>query len=58
MTDHELALLIAAVGGLIIIGLSTQIAISVLHEKPKDNNRLQGQGRLPVPRPFGARDRR
>ena len=55
MTDHELALLIAAIGGTIIIGLIARIIIKAIHEKPQDNNDLQGQDRLPVPRPFGSR---
>ena len=55
MTKHELALLIAAAGGLIITGLIAQITIRVLNEKPQDNNDLQGQNTLPVPRPFGTR---
>ena len=54
MTDHELALLIAAIGGTIIIGLIARIIIKAIHEKPQDNNDLQGQDRLPVPRPFGT----
>jgi hypothetical protein len=53
MTKHEIALLIAAVGGLIIAGLIAQITIRVLNEKPQDNNDLQGQKPMPVPRPFG-----
>ena len=55
MTKHELALLIAAVGGLIITGLIARIIVKAIYEKPQDNNDLQGQNNLPVPRPFGSR---
>lgn len=55
MTDHELALLIAAIGGTIIMGLIARIIIKAIHEKPQDNSDLQGQTNLPMPRPFGSR---
>ena len=53
MTKHEIALLIATVGGLILAGIIAQITIRVLNEKPQDNNDLQRQKPMPVPRPFG-----
>jgi len=58
MTKHELVLMIAAAGGLIITGMIAQITIRVLNEKPQDNNNLPEQNDLPVPRPFGQREGR
>jgi hypothetical protein len=58
MTNHELALLIAAAGGLIITGMIAQILIRITNEKPKNNGGLQGQDNLPMPRPFGSRHAR
>lgn len=40
MMDHELALLIAAAGGLIITGMIAQILIRIINEKPKNNGGL------------------
>jgi hypothetical protein len=53
MTNHEIAVLMAWAFGLIWLGMIAQITIRVLNEKPQDNNDLQGQNSLPVPRPFG-----
>ena len=55
MTDHELALLIATIGGITIVGLIARIIVKAIYEKPQDNNDLQGKNTLPVPRPFGSR---
>ena len=58
MTKHEIALMIAAFGGLGMAGLITQIIVRIANEKPQDNNNLQEQNDLPVPRPFGQREGR
>lgn len=58
MTKHEIALMLATFGVLGMAGIIAQITIRVLNEKPQDNNNLQKQNDLPVPRPFGRREGR
>jgi len=55
MTDHEIAVLMVWAFGIIWLGMIARIIVKAIYEKPKDNNDLQRQNSLPVPRPFGSR---
>ena len=53
MTNHEIAVLLAWVFGVIWLGMLVRIIVKAIMENVKYNSDLQGQEPMPVPRPFG-----